>query len=135
MRSLDQLIDRHGVDVFEHLDRQVAVPVVAGLQAQGDVIVVPQVGAAPATTHVPPAGFPVVRGESGGNTHLLLGDGTVYFDPDERAREITLGILTVPDGAVAYLAHPEHGYAGVAPGTYQLRRQREQAEQIRMVAD
>ena len=43
--------------------------------------------------------------------------------------------LTVPDGEVAYLAHPEHGYSGIGPGTYELRRQREQADQLRMIQD
>ena len=43
--------------------------------------------------------------------------------------------LAVPAGAVAYLGHPEHGYLGIGPGTYELRRQREQADELRMVAD
>jgi hypothetical protein len=48
---------------------------------------------------------------------------------------LLLGVLTVPPGSVAYLAHPEHAYAGIAPGTYELRRQREMAGGIRQVAD
>lgn len=142
MRKLAELIDRHGVDVLEHLDRQMSVPVLNGLQAQGDVIVVPARmvnGLSPATKAVPAAGVPVVRGESGGNTHLLLAEGTVRFDLDTQAStdsvNLTLGTLTVEEGSVAYLAHPEHAYTGVAPGTYEIRRQREQADEIRMVAD
>ncbi|NUR64049.1 MAG: hypothetical protein HOV87_36130 [Catenulispora sp.] len=34
-------------------------------------------------------------------------------------------MLTVAVGATAYLAHPEHAYSGIGPGTYVLRRQRE----------
>lgn len=144
MRKLAELIDRHGVDVLEHLDRQMSVPVLAGLQAQGDVMVVParmvkNEKLSPATTAVPATGFPVVRGEVGGNTHLLLAEGTVRFDLDDRIStdsvNLTLGTLTVEENSVAYLAHPEHAYTGVAPGTYQIRRQREQADEIRMVAD
>jgi hypothetical protein len=46
-----------------------------------------------------------------------------------------VGVFTVTEGATAYLAHPEHGYMGIAPGTYTVRRQREQADEIRQVAD
>lgn len=133
---LSDLIDRHGVDVLAHLDRQAAVPIICGVQAQGDVLVVPEHRATPAATPVLAAGVPVVRGENGGNTHLLLADGDVRFDSRPvTARDLVLGNLTVADGAVAYLAHPEHGYTGIGPGTYQLRRQREQAEEQRLVAD
>ncbi|MGW0803278.1 hypothetical protein [Nonomuraea sp. NPDC002799] len=44
-------------------------------------------------------------------------------------------MLTVAEDATAYLAHPEHAYTGIAPGTYELRRQREQADKARLVAD
>lgn len=132
MRTLGALIDRHGVDVLGHLDRQVTVPVLAGLQAQGDVLVLPHTGRA-ATTPLHDDGVPVVRGESGGNTHLLLADGPVCFDSDPAG--LRLGVLTVADGAAAYLAHPEHGYLGIAPGSYELRRQREQTDVVRLVAD
>lgn len=140
MQQLKTLIDRHGVDVLDHLDRDALVPVVDGLQAQGDVIVVPAAMAnrptAVAKTPVAKAGVPVVRGEIGGNTHLLLAEGDVYFDVESGGpAELLLGTLTVDEGATAYLAHPEHAYAGIAPGTYELRRQREQADAIRLVAD
>jgi hypothetical protein len=138
MLRLSEAIDRYGVDVHPHLDRQVMIPVIDGLQCQGDVAVIP----APrpgqqATAEVPPVGVPVVRGEAGGHTHLLLAQGPVFFDPRPvSARGLVLGVLTVPPGSVAYLAHPEHAYAGIAPGTYELRRQREMAGQtIRRVAD
>ena len=136
MRTVTQLINIHGVDVDPHLDREATVSVANGLQRQGDVIVIP----APmvpirstAATLVPREGVAVVRGEAGGNTHLLLADGLVRYDAAPTG--LTLGVLTVEDGAIAYLAHPEHGYAGIAPGTYEIRRQREQADVIRMVAD
>lgn len=131
MHTLSNLIDRHGVDVHDHLDRDELVPVTAGLQFQGDVAVVPATrkGIDP----VPAAGVVVVRGENGGNTHLLLADGPVMFTVREDGQ--ILGFLTVPDEATAYLAHPEHGFVGIAPGSYELRRQREQADQIRQVAD
>lgn len=143
MKQLSALISEHGVDVLEHLDRDQLVPVFAGLQAQGDVAVVPaaMVGRVlpAAVTPVPKAGVAVVRGENGGNTHLLLPDGGpgVFYDPaaDRDGTSLVLGTLTVEEGVTAYLAHPEHAFAGIAPGTYEIRRQREQADEIRLVQD
>jgi hypothetical protein len=138
--TLEQAVDRFGVDVDDHHDREVAIPVLTGLQLQGDVAVIPlPPHSAPATTTLPAAGFPVVRGEDGGHTHLLLAAGDVFFDASPTAGtdpdDLDLGVLTVPDGATAYLAHPEHAYAGIGVGTYVVRRQREQADVMRFVAD
>lgn len=136
--TLADLIDRHGVDVLTHLDRQVTVPVLAGVQFQGDVAVIPTpAGKAVPAMGVPAMGVPVVRGEAGGNTHLLLaeGPGVTWAPADPGPTDLDLGTLTVPEGAVAWLAHPEHAYSGIAPGTYTLRRQREQADEIRLVQD
>lgn len=134
--TLTQAITRYGVDVLEHLDREAAVPVLAGIQFQGDVAVIPVDPVIACTTEVPAAGIAVVRGESGGNTHLLLADGPVRFDQQEASEtDLVLGVLEVPEGSTAYLAHPEHAYTGIAPGTYELRRQREQADELRLVAD
>lgn len=135
MHTLATLIAEHGVDVHDHLDRDDIVPVHGALQFQGDVAVIPldepaRVGA----VQVPAEGIPVVRGEAGGHTHLLLASGPVTWSPVDRVG-LDLGVLTVADDATGYLAHPEHGYLGVGPGRYVLRRQREQANEIRMVAD
>jgi hypothetical protein len=124
MKTLAEAIEVYGIDVDEHLNRQMTIPVLTGLQAQGDVMVVPRPAAAPATKAVPRAGVPVVRGEFGGHTHTLLAEGTVAFDA--AAEEgLDIGVLTVAEDATAYLAHPEHAYSGIGPGTYVLRRQRE----------
>lgn len=133
--TLEETITRHGVEVHDYLDRESLVPIVSGLARQGDVIAVPA-HVPPASTPVPAAGVPVVRGENGGNTHLLLGEGDVRFDGwAASAASLTLGVLTVAPGGTAFLAHPEHGYVGFGPGTYTFRRQREQADELRMVAD
>jgi hypothetical protein len=134
VHSLTALIDRHGVDVHDHLDRAEIVPVLSGLQFQGDVAVIP----APSGTAgkaVSAAGVPVVRGENGGNTHLLLADGPVLWADGAGRSDLDLGAVNVPEGATAWLAHPEHGYLGIGPGSYWLRRQREQADEIRLVQD
>jgi hypothetical protein len=134
--TLGTLIDTHGVDVHDHLDRDELVPVHSGLQRQGDVLIQPRPDIPPATTPVPAAGVPVVRGENGGNTHLLLASGDVRCDLRQAdARNLTLAVVTVAEGATGYLAHPEHAYTGIGPGTYRLTRQREQADELRMVAD
>lgn len=145
--TLGELLSRHDQDVLEHLDRQAAVPVVR-FGRQGDVIVIPEemtpatgvrVGAA-----VPPGGVAVVRGENGGNTHLLVADGSVRFAPAD-ARDtrgprgsagLRLGTLVVERDATAFLIHPEHGAIGFPSGRYTVSRQREfdGAEQ-RIVAD
>lgn len=114
-------------------DSDVTIPILAGGQRQGDVLVIP--GVTGASTAVPVAGTPVVRGENGGNTHVIYAaDGPVYCDTDTAAG-LRVATLTVPAGSTAYLGHPEHGYLGIAPGSYELRRQREMAETMRLVAD
>lgn len=134
MRTLQHLIDTHGVDVLDHLDRQADIPILTGMQRQGDVLVVPTTAPA-ATTPIPAVGVPVVRGENGGNTHTIVaapGDATCDLRTAS-TRDLTLAVLTVT--GVAWLAHPEHGYTGIGAGTYRLTRQREQADELRMVAD
>ena len=136
-QTLADLITTHGVDVH----RDELVPVHAGrLQFQGDVAVIPadavRASGSDYPKPVPAEGVPVVRGENGGNTHLLLGDPTVTWDPSaDGPTALDLGVLTVPETATAWLAHPEHGYLGVGPGRYVIRRQREQADEVRLVAD
>jgi hypothetical protein len=133
-----------GVQVDEHHDRGLQIPVLRGLQFQGDVAVLPididRRASIVSDEHVVPRnGVAVVRGEAGGNTHLLLGAPAAYWAPSDRAgtdpSDLDLGTLTVPDGSTAYLAHPEHAFAGIAPGSYILRRQREQADVERFVQD
>lgn len=136
--KLDQLIATHQIDVLEHLDREASIPVHTGLQRQGDVLVVPAAMHAGIEAHtvVPARGVPVVRGENGGNTHALVADGPVFCDLQTATVEnLTLAVVTVPEGSTAYLAHPEHGYSGIGPGSYVLRRQREQQDVQRLVAD
>lgn len=132
--TLADAIARHGVEVEEHLDRDEVIPVLSGMQRQGDVIVIPQRVDASSGEPVGAEGVAVVRGEAGGNTHLLIGDGPITWR-SIRNGGLDLGVIHVPEGATAWLAHPEHGYLGIGPGCYITRRQREQADEIRVVAD
>jgi hypothetical protein len=126
-----------GVAVFDYLARDADVPVVTTAACQGDVSLL-RVTTRAATTPLPQAGYPVVRGEAGGNTHSLHAEpgAGVCFDPNTgNSDELVLGHLTVPEGARAVLAHPEHGFLEIDPGTYRVGRQREWAGEWRMVAD
>jgi hypothetical protein len=137
--TVQDAIKTFGVDIDPHLEREFEIPVLNELQRQGDVIVIPtpKKNLPAKAAAVGAAGVPVVRGENGGNTHLLLAQGDVKFAPIDSTTEgqLDVGVFTVADGATAFLAHPEHGYMGIAPGTYTVRRQREQADEIRQVAD
>jgi hypothetical protein len=133
--TLSEVCERTGVEILDHLDRQVTIPVHTGLQFQGDVAIVPVEHEA-ATIPVPDTGIAVVRGESGGNTHALHADGPVFFDAHTATgSDLVLGVMTVPAEATAYLIHPEHGATAAGPGAYELRRQREQADEAALVAD
>lgn len=132
---VSEAISKFGTSVLEHLDREVQVPVVTTAACQGDVSIL-KVTTAPASTPVGKAGVAVVRGEAGGNTHSLHGDGSIFWDvSDDREASLVLGVLTVPAGSEAVLAHPEHGFLSIAPGTYRIGRQREFAGEWRVVAD
>lgn len=138
MHTTATLIQRHGIDVHEHLPRELEIPILTGLQRQGDVILVPDARAT-ATTTVPASGTAVVRGENGGNTHAVVADGpigSVRCDVRQASTSnLALASLVVDEGSTAFLAHPEHGYMGVGPGSYTIRRQREQADELRLVQD
>lgn len=132
MRTFSDVMTPAGVEIPAHLEAQAEIPVLAGPQRQGDVLILPTRPGENRGERIPPEGVPVVRGEATGSAHLLVGDG--WWRPcDNRGQD--LGVLTIPDGGAAYLLHPEHGAQGFAPGAYLVRRQREQADEIRLVAD
>ena len=134
MATTFEMIASTGVQVCTEQNFDLEIPVLDGIQRQGDVLVSP--AKVTATTLVPALGTPVVRGENGGNTHAIYADGPVYVDVMAgSARDLRVAVLSVPEGSTAYLGHPEHGYMGIAPGNYEIRRQREMAEELRMVAD
>lgn len=133
--TLGQLIDRHGVDVLDHLDRDLTVPVLDGLQFQGDLAVIPEPGDNVTGTPVPAQGIAVIEAAAGGHEHRLLASapGTARFVSLAGDQRQDIGHLNCTE--TAYLAHPEHGYLAIAPGSYVLRRQREQAAEERLVED
>lgn len=132
--ELANLLDKTGLDVLDHLERHITVPVVDDLQAQGDLIIIPAdmlatVAAAPTARwqDVPAAGVELVRGAAGNNPHTLTADaGTCRWTPGVSDR-LGLTIAAITNTAPAYLIHPEHGATGIAPGHWYIRRQQERA--------
>lgn len=135
MATTSEMINATGVNVITDHDADIDIPVHSGIQRQGDVLVRP--ADVIASTPVPATGTAVVRGENGGNTHTIFAaGGGVFCDTTTPSpNNLRVAVLSVPEGSTAYLTHPEHGYMGIAPGTYEIRRQREMSEQMRMVAD
>jgi hypothetical protein len=130
--TLAELTTRTGLDVLDHLEREVTIPIVDGLQAQGDLLVVPlallpglTVPARARWQEVPPTGVELLRSSAGGNPHTLVADpATCRWTPHVQDPDaLALGVLTTT--APAYLIHPEHGATGLAAGSYAVRRQRE----------
>jgi hypothetical protein len=131
--TLFELTQLSGLDVLDHLDQSVSIPVIAGPQAQGDLLVVPfaMVAHQVRPTHwtrtvlVSASGVELLRSAAGGNPHSLVADeGTCTWSArvsDDAG--LALGILDATEAA--YLIHPEHGATGIASGRYVIRRQRE----------
>ncbi|MFB4276096.1 MULTISPECIES: hypothetical protein [unclassified Nonomuraea] len=142
--TLASLSRQTGLAVLDHLEQSVRIPVVDGLQAQGDLIVIPlpvvagSVQARPEARwqHVPPEGVELLRGAAGGNPHTLVAEpGTCRWTTQVTDSDrLAIGMFTAT--AVVHLLHPEHGGSGCAPGTYVVRRQREhEGHRARLVAD
>ncbi|GAA1461688.1 hypothetical protein [Williamsia maris] len=138
--TLSTLTDLTGLEVLDHLDRSVSIPVIDGLQAQGDLIVVPHrllreavtTGRWTRTSAVPLSGIELLRSAAGGNPHSLVGDAGIctWSTPVHDTRGLALGILDTE--VVAYLIHPEHGATGIAPGRYVIGRQREGGTEVHL---
>jgi len=126
--DLDHLLDAYG---------DIDIPVIAGEpQHQGDLFVIPmRDGEVKGLVQVPKEGIAVIRGEAGGNTHLLLAEGEVLFAPSSQRDGVVLGTLRVKKGATAILHHIEHGYNLIGEGLYSMRGKRTQMNEIRRVAD
>lgn len=131
-----QALSLASVTLPEHLEAEAEVPVLTGPQAQGDLLVVPTTRDWPAGKPVPQAGVQVVHGEATGNTHWLHnGFGTTCLWHRAGLGQV-VGVVTVPEGGTAMLIHTdEHGANGIGAGTYEIRRKRELADEIRQVAD
>lgn len=146
MKTLAEITAAHEFAVLEHLEADAEVPVLDGLQAQGDLIIVPAKGdgikqatafANGKRTEIPPAGVAVIAPVGSGHEHRLFASapGTAWWTPLSDGQDIGFLECTEP----VYSLHMEHGATGIAPRcgeeAYILRRQREQAEEERLVED
>jgi len=133
------VLERHQIntDGIEHLDLQ--VPILSGLQRQGDLLIIPCAQGNDAGVLVGAKGVTVVRGETtGANAHILHAlDGDVFWQPSPTAdQELLQGIITVPDASSATLIHTqEHNVLGIGPGSYEVKRQREFQGEWQRVTD
>jgi hypothetical protein len=84
---------------------------------------------------VGPDGVVVVEGENGGHTHLLVADAGMARWMNEVTDRTGLAVGVLDCGAPVHMLHAEHGGTGIAAGMYVIRRQREQADVQRLVAD
>jgi hypothetical protein len=104
---------------------ELEIPILTGIQRQGDLVVVPT-GALSGTSSGESirAGIAVVGQDgSAGNAHILIGDGSWHR---LNGNDLIEGRVTVPGGGEAFLIHTEeHNALGLGPGTYEIRRQRE----------
>jgi hypothetical protein len=142
--TLGSLSQQTGLTVLDHLEQSVSIPVVEGLQAQGDLIVIPYSVIASSMRlwpkadwgEVPPEGVELLRGAAGGNPHTLVAEPGTCRWTVRMTDSDNLAIGVFDASAVVYLLHPEHGATGCAPGTYVVRRQRErEGLRARLVAD
>lgn len=120
-----QVMPLYGIDVPSHLRADAEVPVLRGLQRQGDLLVVPvddEAAPPPRGTGepIPMGGVELVRGSATSHAHLLVGAGAWW--PTEPPRS-DLGEAEID--TEGFVLHPEHGALGLAPGRYRFRRQRE----------
>ncbi|MES9535980.1 hypothetical protein [Actinomadura sp. NPDC000600] len=130
--TLASLSRQTGLAVLDHLERSVRIPVVDGIQAQGDLIVIPMSEISDLSfwqhgtwTDVPSEGVELLRGAAGGNPHTLVADpGTCRWTTNvSEPGGLVIGVFEA--SAPVYLLHPEHGASGCTPGRYAVRRQRE----------
>jgi hypothetical protein len=138
--NLAELLDRNDLDVLDHLERQITIPVLDGPQAQGDVIVLPlamvstvEAGSWAHWYWVPEGGVELVRGVAGNNPHTLVADPHTCELTSAVRDPLQLGIALFRNTEPVYLIHPEHGGSGVAPGTWLVRRQQEAGFRRRML--
>jgi hypothetical protein len=134
--QLAELLDQTGLDVLDHLEREMTVPVIDGLQAQGDLIVIPfdMIGTVETSSYwqpVPPEGVELVRGVAGNNPHTLVADREMCHWTTGVRDRTGLAVAVFENTAPVYLIHPEHGGTGVAPGRWLVRRQQERGAGFR----
>lgn len=136
--TFSEALNKIGVTIPEHLVADAEVPVLTGVQAQGDLLIVPARDVADIDWQpIPDSGIQVVSGEATGNTHWLHrgfdSPSVMWARLDEG---LSVAAVYVPEGESAELIHSdEHGCNAMGAGVYVIRGKREWGTQIRRVAD
>jgi len=137
MATLQALAERFDCQDMAVAFPEIDIPVLTGMQRQGDILVVPSClpEAWPTDGPVPmDGGVVITQSAFTDHTHTMYGDGQVWvMNAEMRATSLwcwdapnTLAWLKVPDGGEAFLMHSdEHGALGIGPGTYRILRQQE----------
>lgn len=127
MPKLSDLSTQFGYENLPVSQLDADIPVLAGMQRQGDLLVVP--GTLPdwfVHDAQPAAGVTVAGSEFTENQHTLHGDGLVCPNLGRTFDDPVAWYLRVPEGGEAFLMHSEeHGALGIAAGDYEIRLQRE----------
>jgi hypothetical protein len=119
---------------LSHLLDDAEIPVLTGPQAQGDVFWYPmKPGQVAGLVPIPVKGVVIVEGLNG-HPHTLFADGECFWSANP-GRDQRLGTAVVPEGSTLIVAHNEHGYSAVGAGSYVFNRSREQADEIKLLAD
>jgi hypothetical protein len=114
------------------------------MQRQGDILLVPVERLPDGLNEVPREEGKIVlaEGEATGHLHMIEAPEATFLAEDLAAIEgrflvVEAEAITADGAAGVALEHPEHDTVVVAPGNYEVRRQREydQAGGISMVAD
>lgn len=133
-----EALSKVNVSVPDHLIADAEVPILTGVQAQGDLLIVPIKKTTARLKPLTDEGVQVVYGEATGNSHYLhkgFDSPGVRFARVEDSSQ-TIAVVEVPEGQSAQLIHTdEHGSNGIGAGLYAINEKREQADQIRRVTD
>src|SRR5262245_43594719 len=124
--TLGDLAAATGLPVDIHLVQDLTIPVGDGIQAQGDLLVLPLAELTGRVTvrdgagwqEVPAGGVELLRGSTGGNAHTLVADPNTCLWTTDIADSDALAVGVFEALAPVYLLHREHGGTGVAPGRY-----------------
>lgn len=103
----------------------VGIPVLAGLQRQGAVLIMPADLPDWFDQFADPADGTVISTSLvNGDEQTLLGTGAIYPNLTDDSADPITWYLRVPEGGSALLVHSaDHDALGIAPGSYQIRQQ------------
>lgn len=133
--SKEVLNQRFDIGDLSHLIDDAEIQVLTGPQAQGDVSWYPTDKKAQDAKEIPQGGLVIMEGLNNHPHTLFAQDGPVMFSRNPDKSAVYLGTAVVPKGSTLVVGHNEHGFSAVGEGTYIFNGAREQANEIRRLAD